>query len=192
MSNIGFFLDVTRCTGCRTCQVACKDKNRIMEPGALFRRVESWETGTFPNGHVYHVSTSCNHCTDAACVANCPTGAMFKAEDGAVLHNDEACIGCGTCVSSCPYEVPVLFQEDNIVHKCDTCRVLRDAGGNPACVDSCMMRALDFGTEEELKARHGDDIVRGIPAYEDRGTQPNVFFKVGDRQLEPSPRAILI
>lgn len=192
MAQVGFYVDLTRCVGCRACQIACKDKNRIMTPGTLFRRVSSWETGTFPNAHLYHTSTSCNHCTNAACVEFCPTGAMYKSEDGAVLHDDNLCIGCGTCTSACPYEVPVLFESEGKAHKCDTCKVLRDRGGNPACVDSCAMRALDFGTVEELQRRHGADLATGVPAWEDGGTEPNVYFKTNEAVTEASPRFVIL
>ena len=192
MSQVGFYVDLTRCVGCRACQIACKDKNRIMEPGVLFRRVDSWETGSFPDAHLYHVSASCNHCAQAACVENCPTGAMYKAEDGTVLHDDELCIGCETCAHACPYQVPVLFADEGKVHKCDSCKVLRDQGGNPACVDSCPMRALDFGDLDELRGRYGSDLVIGVPAWKDGGTCPSVLFKANDAVLTDSPREVII
>lgn len=71
---------------------------------------------------MFHLNLSCNHCESPACVANCPTGAMYKDDDGTVQHDDEACIGCQTCVNSCPYGAPQFIEEDKIVQKCDTCR----------------------------------------------------------------------
>ncbi len=192
MSQIAFYLDMTRCVGCRTCQVACKDKNRIMVPGTLFRHVESWETGTFPDAHVYHTSTSCNHCENPLCVASCPQGALYKDDDGAVVLDGDACIGCQACVEACPYGACHYFEEENLVHKCDTCKVLREAGGNPACVDSCPMRALDFGDAEEIKQKYGDGLVTALPAWPDGGTSPQTYFKVNDRVMEENPRWVLI
>ena len=116
MTQYGFYFDSTRCTGCRTCEMACKDYNDLPANYA-FRRVFDYEggdwkdngDGTFePTSWAYHVSMACNHCAMPACVANCPQGALEKdADTGLVSRDEEKCIGCGTCVKSCPYEVPV-------------------------------------------------------------------------------------
>ena len=82
----GFYFDMTRCIGCRACQVACKDKNRL-EVGTLYRNVKSYTVGTFPNVKSYSYSGSCNHCENPICLANCPTGAISKAEDGTVVQD---------------------------------------------------------------------------------------------------------
>ncbi|MEC4273251.1 4Fe-4S dicluster domain-containing protein [Adlercreutzia sp. R25] len=153
--SIGFYFDEAKCMGCRSCQVACKDRNNL-PVGQLFRHMISYETGTYPDVKVFHQAKTCNHCASAACVANCPTGAMQYADDGAVVHDDEVCIGCGTCVNSCPYEVPLLDEAESIARKCDSCKALRDAGMNPVCVDACPMRCLDFGEIGDLKAKYGD------------------------------------
>ena len=99
----GFYFNQQMCIGCRTCQVACKDKNDL-EVGYLFRRVESFEVGEFPAPATFHYSGACNHCHTPACVEVCPAGATYiNEEDGTVQHDDEACIGCGYCVKACPY-----------------------------------------------------------------------------------------
>ena len=103
--SLGFYFNERACSGCRACQTACKDRNNL-EVGELFRHVRTFQTGTFPNATMYHYSATCNHCESPACVANCPTGAMQKGDDGTVQHDDEACIGCGSCATACPYEVP--------------------------------------------------------------------------------------
>ena len=111
----GFYFNQQMCIGCRTCQVACKDKNDL-EVGYLFRRVESFEVGEFPAPATFHYSGACNHCHTPACVEVCPAGATYiNEEDGTVQHDDEACIGCGYCVKACPYGHPVLIEELNVV-----------------------------------------------------------------------------
>ena len=93
MTQKGFYIDVSRCTGCRTCSVACADKN-----GA-------WRQDVF----AYYVSIGCNECADPACVKACPTKAhMKRAEDGLVVIDESKCIGCGLCAKACPYGVPQL------------------------------------------------------------------------------------
>lgn len=191
MANLGFYFDSTRCTGCRTCQIACKDKNRL-DVGTLFRKVTSYSVGTYPNVKVFHFSSTCNHCENPACVANCPTGAMYKSEEGVVLHDDDICIGCETCVNSCPYQVPVLLPDQQIAGKCDSCYAIRKAGGNPACVDACLARALDFGDLEELTARHEGDLVSEIPVWPDGGTGPNIRIKPKEPALSSDAKVMII
>lgn len=81
MGRLGFYFDMTRCIGCRACQVACKDKNRL-EVGVIFRNAHTYSVGTFPSVHCYSYSGTCYHCAEPACVERCPTGAMYRAEDG--------------------------------------------------------------------------------------------------------------
>ena len=138
---LGFFFDVTMCIGCRTCQVACKDRNGL-KVGIVFRRVRSFETGHYPEALSYNYSGSCNHCKDARCVKGCPSGAMYHAEDGTVQHDRQKCLGCGYCTWNCPYGVPQLDEEAGIVGKCDSCKPLRDAGKNPVCVDAAWNSAI--------------------------------------------------
>ena len=160
--RMGFYFDMNSCIGCRTCQVACKDRNGL-EVGYLFRRVDSFEVGTYPNARLYHFSHSCNHCEVPACIADCPTKALYKAEDGTVQYDVRRCIGCGTCTRSCPYEVPKLIASEGIMRKCDACAPFRAAGKNPVCVDACPMRCLKFGDVDELRAQYGEGLVTELP-----------------------------
>ena len=163
MGKLGFYFDATMCTGCRTCQVACKDKNRL-DVGTLFREVKSYEVGSYPDVTFYHMTMSCNHCENPACVAACPVGAMYVAEDGTVLHDEALCIGCQACVQACPYGAPKYIEEKQKVGKCDACAAIRAAGGNPVCVDACPLRALEFGDLDELVKKHaGAELVNELP-----------------------------
>ena len=142
--TVGFYFDMTRCIGCRACQVACKDKNRL-EVGTLYREVHSFTVGKFPEVRSYSHTFGCNHCKDAICLKNCPTGAIYKAADGTVIQDQSKCIGCRMCVMSCPYGQPKYFPEKGVSGKCDGCYGLRQDGGEPACVAGCPNRALEFG-----------------------------------------------
>lgn len=158
---LGFYFNQDACIGCKACWVACKDRNDL-DVGIAYRRVNSYQVGAYPTARIVHYSGACSHCAAAACVENCPTGAMFKAADGTTQHSDSACIGCQTCVNVCPYGAPVLVPEKGIVGKCDSCKPFRDAGLNPVCVDACTMRALDFGELDALREKHGEGLVRSV------------------------------
>ncbi len=175
---VGFYFDMTRCIGCRACQVACKDKNRL-EVGTLYREVETYSVGTFPAVKAYSYSFGCNHCEEPVCQHNCPTGAIYTAEDGTVIQDKTKCIGCRMCVMSCPYGQPKYFPEEGVSGKCDGCYGIREAGGQPACVAGCPNRALDFGDMDELRAKYGSDLDNGtiavLPSRE--LTNPNLLIK---------------
>jgi anaerobic dimethyl sulfoxide reductase subunit B (iron-sulfur subunit) len=162
VGQLGFYFNMQACIGCRTCQIACKDKNDL-PMGKFYRHVRSFEGGQFPNPFAFNLPSTCNHCADPACVRACPTGAMHKADDGTVQHDDDACIGCRSCMSMCPYDVPQFFEDLGIVGKCNACIDLRESGGNPACVDACVMRCLEFGPLDELRAKHeGEDLTAAL------------------------------
>lgn len=150
MGQQGFYFDMSACIGCKTCQVACKDKNNL-EIGIVFRNVTHFETGVYPNPGVYYYSGACNHCADPKCVKGCPTGAMHIASDGTVQHDADKCIGCRYCTWNCPYDAIRFNEKMGIIQKCDGCKDLRDQGENPACVDACPMRALHWGDIEKMK-----------------------------------------
>ena len=163
MTQYGFYFDSTRCTGCRTCEMACKDYKDLPTSYA-FRRVFDYEGGSWtdngdgtyaPDSFAYHVSMSCNHCANPACVANCPQAALSKDPDtGLVLRDEELCSGCGMCALSCPYEVPVVDTDIMKSMKCDGCASRVAEGKNPICVEACPLRALEFGDIDALRSAH--------------------------------------
>lgn len=186
MSKLGFYFDSSSCIGCRTCQVACKDRNRL-EVGVNFRKVRTFETGVYPNPNRFHYSGACNHCEEAKCVKGCPTGALHTADDGTVQHDKNKCIGCKYCMWNCPYGVPQFIEERGIIGKCDSCKDLRDKGENPACVDSCIMRSLEFGDLDELAAKHGSDLVQDLPILPSSSiTNPSILITPKNCALDPN------
>jgi len=178
MGRLGFYFDMTKCSGCRACQVACKDRNNL-KVGQLFRKVYTYETGKFPNPGFYNFSATCNHCANAKCVSGCPTKAMHYGDDGTVQHDIDKCIGCQYCVWNCPYGAPQYLEDLGKSRKCDACKDLRDAGGNPVCVDACNMRVIEFGDLDELRAKHaGEELVSTIAVLPDESiTEPSLLIK---------------
>lgn len=176
--SVGFYLDQDRCTGCRACQVACKDKNRL-EVGTLYRQAKSYTVGDYPDVKGYSYSASCNHCEDAVCLKNCPVGAIYRADDGTVIQDQDVCIGCRMCVMSCPYGEPKYDEAKGVSGKCDGCYGLRQDGSEPACVAGCPNRALKFGDVDELRREYGSDLDNGSIAVlpSPNETHPNVLIK---------------
>ncbi|WP_194785565.1 DMSO/selenate family reductase complex B subunit [Actinomyces haliotis] len=162
-ADYGFFFDQSLCTGCKACQVACKDKHGL-PVGITWRRVVeysggSWQTSgnTFsPNVFTYYTSVSCNHCENPVCMEVCPTTAMSKREDGTVYVDESKCVGCRYCQWACPYGAPQLDTRTGHMSKCDLCYDYRETGQDPACVSACPSRALDWGPIDELRKAHGD------------------------------------
>jgi formate dehydrogenase iron-sulfur subunit len=136
-----FGFDMGACIGCHSCEVACAEQNGLPE-GTVWRRVGEIEGGLHPDTKRFHLSMSCNHCLDPACLNGCPTNAYEKLANGIVAHHAEDCVGCQYCTWSCPYSVPAFQPDRRIVTKCDLCRPRLDEGMLPACVDACPTHAI--------------------------------------------------
>lgn len=160
--QLGFYFNQTRCIGCFTCSVACKDWHDTPAGPAHWMRITSIEEGKFPHLFVAYLSTPCYHCLDPACIEVCPVGAISKrSEDGIVVVDRATCLGesaCdGPCKDSCPYESPQFGgEEDDKMQKCDFCLDRWQECKKPVCVEACPMRALEAGPLEELKAKFGN------------------------------------
>jgi len=143
-----FLLDLGRCIGCQACVASCKVGNELGEGQQYIQLIETTE-GEFPNLTGGFDNHRCYHCTDAACVSVCPTGALFK-EDGLTRLDRDACSGCSYCTEACPYDVPVMWEGKS--SKCDGCADTVKAGGTPWCVQTCPSNALVYGPKEEIHA----------------------------------------
>jgi len=163
MTRLAFFFDSSACSGCKTCQMACKDKNDL-PVGQVWRRIYEVTGGGWKKEGVtwrqdvfaYNLSMSCNHCEDPICAKHCPTKAIWKREDGIVQIDQSVCIGCKYCSWVCPYGAPQFNPDKGVMGKCDLCADYVDQGKNPSCVDACPMRALDFGDYDDLVSKYGE------------------------------------
>jgi formate dehydrogenase iron-sulfur subunit len=139
-----FHFNMTKCIGCRSCEVACNEQNGN-PADILWRRVGELEGGSYPDTQRHYLSMGCNHCVDADCLKGCPVDAYTKDPvTGIVLHSADACIGCQYCVWNCPYTVPQFNPERGVVGKCDMCKGRLDDGLEPACVNACPESAIEI------------------------------------------------
>jgi anaerobic dimethyl sulfoxide reductase subunit B (iron-sulfur subunit) len=180
--QMGFYYDQTRCIGCYTCSIACKDWHDIGAGPVNWRRVKSTERGKFPKPVITFLSLSCNHCAEPVCVLACPVNAITKREeDGIVIVNRKRCLGrdnCGAlCKKACPYNAPQFEDEGNAkMQKCDLCLDRWIEGKKPICVEACPMRALDAGPLDELKVKYGSIREAYGFAYSAKA-RPSIIFK---------------
>jgi anaerobic dimethyl sulfoxide reductase subunit B len=188
-TRYGFYIDSSSCTGCKACQIACKDKNNL-PVGVMWRRVvesqggdwlprnKAWLTTAF----AYFISVACNHCDLPICAEVCPTQAITQLDDGIVLIDSERCMGCKYCAMACPYKAPQYDPTQGVMTKCDFCIDLLQKGKSPACVSACQMRVLHYDDIAQLRAEHGDTAeIFPLPASE--LTQPALV-------LTPHPDAV--
>ena len=181
LMQMGIYFDQTRCMGCYTCVVACKDWHDIPAGPASWKRVLTIEKGEYPHLFVAFFSTSCYHCADPECIAVCPANALSKREnDGIVIVNKEDCLGketCGMCLQSCPYNAPQFGAEANAkMQKCDLCFERLEQGLKPICVEACPLFALDAGPLEEIEEKYGKKTcAKGF--HHSKKLRPSIVFK---------------
>jgi len=159
-TNLAMLIDLSKCVGCWWCYAACKQANGFPEtvlpdpddPPEL--APDTWSTlyVTGDDGQRHYRKHACMHCTDAACVEICPTGALHHHELGFVQFDRELCSGCGYCAEVCPFDVPRL-QKKGLMAQMDKCtfciqRVTQDEP--PACAAACPHDAILFGPRHEM------------------------------------------
>ena len=161
----GLLVDTARCIGCRSCQVACKQWNKLgadktanqgahenprdLTP-ALYNRIRFIEKESSGEVTWRFLNERCMHCGDAGCMKVCPSpGALYRTKDGIVAYNKEKCISCKYCVSACPFNIP-RYGTDDKVSKCNLCADRVGGGLVPACAKACPTEALKFGKRDEL------------------------------------------
>jgi len=146
-ARLEFFIDPSRCIGCQSCVQACSEcdthKGESMIHLEAIDRAHSTQT----------VPVVCMHCEQPTCAEVCPADAIKRTGDGVVQSAlKPRCIACGNCVMACPFGVPELYLDRQLMMKCDMCYDRTSAGKKPMCATVCPSQALFFGTREELAA----------------------------------------
>ncbi len=178
--RVGFFTDTSNCIGCKACEVACKEWNGVPDDGFNLLGMSydntgglganSWRAVEFieqPAGAAERtdfrwlmMSDVCKHCTHAACLDVCPTGALFRTEFGTVVVQEDICNGCGYCIPACPYGVIDQRQGDGRAWKCTLCYDRVGDGLMPACAKACPTRSIQYGPLDELRERARERLAR--------------------------------
>ena len=143
--HLYFFIDPNRCIGCQACVQACTEcdthRGHSMIHLEFVERSRSVQT----------VPVVCMHCEQPTCAEVCPADAIKRTEDGIVQSARKArCIACGNCVLACPFGVPELYDDRQIMMKCDMCYDRSSIGKKPMCAAVCPSQALFFGTREQI------------------------------------------
>ncbi len=171
-------IDISKCIGCKACQVACMQWNDLRDDIGTTVGVydnpsdltdQSWTVMRFaeyknPEGKLEWLirKDGCMHCEDPGCLKACPApGAIVKYANGIVDFVSENCIGCGYCIAGCPFNVPRISSKDNKAYKCSLCSDRVAVGQAPACVKTCPTGALQFGAKTDMVAR-GEKRVRDL------------------------------
>ena len=160
-------IDISKCIGCKACQVACMEWNDLRDEIGTTAGTydnprdltdQSWTVMRFSEVEVQEGrlewlirKDGCMHCADPGCLKACPSpGAIVKYANGIVDFHEENCIGCGYCLTGCPFDIPRFSKKDRKAYKCTLCSDRVAVGLEPACVKICPTGAIVFGSKEDM------------------------------------------
>ncbi|MBT1120389.1 formate dehydrogenase subunit beta [Stutzerimonas nitrititolerans] len=178
VEEVAKLIDVSKCIGCKACQVACSEWNELRDDvgsnhgtydNPIDLTAESWTVMRFTehekaDGDLEWLirKDGCMHCADPGCLKACPSpGAIVQYANGIVDFNQDKCIGCGYCVTGCPFNVPRISQEDKKAYKCTLCSDRVAVGKEPACVKTCPTSAIVFGSKADMQ-RHAEERIEDL------------------------------
>lgn len=201
MTRFGMLIDVTRCSGCHNCFLACRDEHfgndypgySAAQPkdGQFWLQVKEVERGRYPRPRLDYIAIPCQHCENAPCIDAATDGAVYRREDGIVLIDPEKAKGQEQIVSACPYRVIFWNADLQLPQKCGFCAHRLDEGEKqPRCAESCPTGAMVFGDLDDpaseislrLQGAQGQDVNPRGP----RIVNPEVYHP----EYQTSPRVL--
>lgn len=174
----GVLIDTTRCVGCDSCVLACRQANELPDCDVRPEHLDCYNLSYVHNCEVQtasgeeltvHIKQQCMHCLHPACVSACTVGALRKTPEGPVVYDEKRCIGCRYCQYACPFGVPTYEWTSPIglIHKCQMCMGRFEEGGEPVCIAACPTGALRFGKRTALLAQAHAQIASNPGRYVD-------------------------
>ena len=165
--EVAKLIDISKCIGCKACQVACMEWNDLRDTVGKNHGVydnpadlsdQSWTVMRFAEveptpGRLEWLirKDGCMHCADPGCLKSCPApGAIIQYSNGIVDFHEEACVGCGYCIIGCPFNIPRLSKKDGKAYKCTLCSDRVAVNLEPACAKTCPTGAITFGSKEDM------------------------------------------
>ncbi|MDP3482880.1 MAG: 4Fe-4S dicluster domain-containing protein [Sulfuricella sp.] len=195
MTHYAMVIDLNTCVGCNACMAACAMENQTpVWKGSWRTYVHEKEIGTSEMVRRRFFPRLCNHCDNPPCLTVCPTGATYKRPDGIVMIDPERCMGCRACAMACPYDARYEVTYDDIktgkefygelqrtspsMDKCSFCAHRLDKGMKPACVETCVGSARQFGDLDNPSDPVTQLVASGVaqPLMPHLGTRPNVYY----------------
>jgi Fe-S-cluster-containing dehydrogenase component len=189
MVRYGMVIDVTKCSGCYDCFLACKDEfcghdypgYSAAQPmtGHFWMNLIEKERGQFPRVKVAYIPVPCMHCQEATCIKMASDGAVYRRPDGIVIIDPEKAKGQKQLVSACPYRVIFWNEEKGLPQKCNLCAHLLDEGWKePRCVEVCPTGALVFGDLDDANSEVSQLIASGAaaPIHPEYGLKESVTY----------------
>lgn len=195
MTHYAMVIDLNTCVGCNACMAACAMENQTPVWKNKWRTyVPEKEIGTSEMVRRRFFPHLCNHCDNPPCLTVCPTGATYKRADGIVLIDPDRCMGCRACAMACPYDAryEVTYEDIKIgkefygelqrtspsMDKCSFCAHRVDKGLKPACVETCVGSARQFGDLDNPADPVTQLVASGVaqPLMPHLGTRPNVYY----------------
>jgi len=202
MARYGMVINLNTCFGCKSCMAACSVENQTpfwndQKDGGKWRvQIDSVEIGTFPKTMRLFIQNRCQHCDEPACEMVCPTNATYVDNNGTVLVDYTACIGCLACMDACPYDARYIYTDDDVkkdsehfthdlakhtvphVDKCNFCQDRLEVGLEPACSATCIGDAITFVDLEDKNDEKVKMIASGKAKHlhPEFGMNPKVFY----------------
>ena len=179
MARLSLLIDVTKCSGCHNCFLACRDEYydndypgySAPQPldGQFWMQIKEVERGSYPKVKVDYIPLPCQQCEKATCVDAAADGAVYRRKDGIVLIDPKKAKGQKAIVNSCPYRVVFWNSELQLPQKCTLCAHHLDAGASePRCVEACPTGALVFGDLDDPKS----EIAKAVASLKSQTYRP--------------------
>jgi len=189
MTRLGLLIDVTRCSGCHNCFLACRDEHygndypgySAAQPahGQFWMQVKEVERGQYPRPRLDYIPVPCQHCGNAPCIDAAKDGAVYRRDDGIVMIDPVKAKGQDQIVASCPYRVIYWNADLQLPQKCGFCAQRLDQGDKqPRCSEACPTGAMVFGDLDDPASEIAQRLAEVSPEvfHPEYGTDPNVLY----------------